>query len=146
MEEENKEILFDSINIDYDSLYDDYCTDCTNFKEEPKDRYSEDFYEWVDAKQQDIYRNLMDNIKASIYDNKTISVYSKISSQGKSFFLNNQFNGLYNAILSCLENTDEFTILHDSDKLQIVVKYDTIKNYYILSNFDGGIKLNELNL
>jgi hypothetical protein len=148
MKEENKEILFDSINIDYDSLYDDYCTNCTNFKEEPKDRYSEDFYEWVENQQQDIYENLMDKIKASIYDNKPISVYSKLSSQGKFFCSSNKFKGLYNAILYCIENADEFTIEHFDDDLHITVKYNNITNYYTISVSvrDYRIKLNELNL
>lgn len=85
MKEQTKEILFDSINIDYDSLYDDYCTDCFNLKKEPKDRYSEDFLEWVDIQQQDIYENLINNIKASIYDDKSFIINMKISSQNKTF-------------------------------------------------------------
>lgn len=147
MEEENKKILFDSINVDYDSLYDDYCTDCINLKEEPKDRYSEDFHQWVELKQQDEYENLIDNIKASIYDNKIILVYSKLSSQGKCFQLVNKFKGLYNAVLNCIENADTFTIEYYCNRLDITVKYNNITNYY---NIDvrsrEGIKLNELNL
>lgn len=145
MEEENKEILFDSINIDYDSLYDDYCNDCFHLKEEAKDRYSEDFFEWVNSLQEDNYRTLLDNIKASIYDDKIITVYSKISSQGKYFYFNNKFKGLYNAVLSCIENADWFTIEHSYNELHITVKYNNITNYYTLTYFDDGIKLNELN-
>lgn len=146
MEEENREILFDSINVDYDSLYEDYCTDCTNFKEEPKDRYSEDFYEWVDAQQEDIYENLMNNIKASIYNNKRIGVDMQISSQGKVFSIFYKFASLYEAVLICIENSDKFKIKHYCDKLHIVVKYNDVTNYYELFVPYGEIKLNELNL
>lgn len=145
--EENKKILFDSINIDYDSLYDDYYIDCISFGEKLKDRYSEDFHEWVNTHQQNIYENLIDNIKASIYDDKLVSVYSKISSQGKCFYLSNKFNGLYNAVLSCIENADKFTIEYYCKRLDITVKYNDITNYYNINvRSREGIKLNELNL
>lgn len=146
MEEENKEILFDSINIDYDSLYDDYCNDCFHLKEEPKDRYSEDFLEWIDNNQQDNYENLMDNIKGSIYDDKSIIVNMKISSQNKIFSSYIISHGLYNTILYCIENSDNFKIEHFSDMLHITVKYENVINYYTLIDLGKGIKLNELNL
>jgi hypothetical protein len=146
MEKENKEILYNSIDINYDSLYEDYCTDCFNLKEEPKDRYSEDFLEWVDIQQQDIYENLMDNIKASIYDDKSFIINMKITSQNKTFSSVIIIHSLYNAILYCIENSNNFKIEHSCNMLHITVKYENITNYYTLIDLGIGIKLNELNL
>ena len=144
--EENKEILYNSIDIDYDSLYEDYCIDCINFGEEPKDRYSEDFIEWIENQQQDIYENLMDKIKASIYDARAFIINMKISSQNKTFSSFVTIYSLYDAVLYCIENSDNFKIEHYCDALNITVKYENITNYYTIIDLNSEIKLNELNL
>lgn len=146
MEKENKEILYNSIDIDYNSLYKDYCSDCINFKEEPKDKYSEDFIKWVENQQQDNYENLMDKIKASIYDDRAFIISMKISSQGKTFSTSDIIYSLYDAVLYCIENSDNFKIEHFHDMLLITVKYENIINHYTIIDLGVGIKLNELNL